>query len=108
MEKVLDFDRAARRALFGADREIPGSGSSAAKSPGRHTRVKITINLDSDVVEHFKTKSRTAGRGYQQLINEALREYLEGSKTERLAREIGEILLDDPSFVARISESIAR
>lgn len=108
MEKVINFDRAARKALFGEEPEIPGSGSSAAKTPGRHTRVKITINLDDDLVEHFKSLSKSEGRGYQQLINEALREHIEGSRTERVAKEVGELLLGDASFVARLAENIAR
>ncbi len=107
MEKVINFDRAARRALFGQEPEIPGAGSSAAKTPARHTRVKITINLDEDIVEHFKTLAQAEGRGYQQLINDSLREYLEGSKGERIAKEVGELLLTDETFLARLAESIA-
>ncbi|MCB0346835.1 MAG: BrnA antitoxin family protein [Bdellovibrionales bacterium] len=107
MEKVLNFDRAARRALFGKEQEIPGAGSSAAKSPGRHTRVKITINLDDDIIEHFKELAAVQGRGYQQLINDALREGIEGGKPERVAQDVGNLLLNDETFLARLAEYIA-
>ena len=40
-------------------------------------KVRITIRLDSDIVEHFKKQVLTAGGGnYQTHINEALREYI--------------------------------
>ena len=77
------------------------------RRPARHTRVKITINLDEDLVEHFKVLAKSEGRGYQQLINEALREQIEGSKSERVAKEVGEILLADETFLARLMESVA-
>src|ERR1700722_7013537 len=41
-------------------------------------KVRITIRLDRDVVDHFRDQVRRAHRGnYQTLINEALREYIE-------------------------------
>ena len=41
-------------------------------------KVRITIRLDGDVIEHFKHQVVTAGGGnYQSLINEALREYIQ-------------------------------
>ncbi len=40
-------------------------------------KVRITIRLDSDIIEHFKEQVHTAGGGnYQTLINNALREYM--------------------------------
>jgi uncharacterized protein (DUF4415 family) len=40
-------------------------------------KVRITIRLDADIVEHFKQKVHKAGGGnYQTLINNALREFL--------------------------------
>lgn len=40
-------------------------------------KIRITIRLDGDVIEHFKQKVRRAGGGnYQTLINEALRDHM--------------------------------
>ncbi len=40
-------------------------------------KVRVTIRLDADIIEHFKDLVHAAGGGnYQTLINEALREYI--------------------------------
>ena len=41
-------------------------------------KVRITIRLDADIIEHFKSVVHEAGGGnYQTLINDALREHLQ-------------------------------
>ena len=41
-------------------------------------KVRITIRLDADVIEHFKMLVHEAGGGnYQTLINQALREHIQ-------------------------------
>ena len=41
-------------------------------------KVRITIRLDADVIEHFKSIVHKAGGGnYQTLINDALREHIQ-------------------------------
>ncbi len=37
---------------------------------------RITIFLDKDIVTEFRERAVKTGRGYQTMINEALREYL--------------------------------
>ena len=40
-------------------------------------KVRITIRLDADIIEHFKKLVHDAGGGnYQRLINDALREHI--------------------------------
>jgi uncharacterized protein (DUF4415 family) len=40
-------------------------------------KIRITIRLDRDIVDHFRNEVRQAHRGnYQTLINDALRDYL--------------------------------
>lgn len=41
-------------------------------------KTRITIYLDNDVLDAFKSEAEKAGRGYQTLINTALRQYLSG------------------------------
>ena len=42
-------------------------------------KTRITIYLDDDVLDAFRERSDRAGMGYQTMINQALREYLEKS-----------------------------
>jgi hypothetical protein len=42
------------------------------------SKVRITIRLDADIIDHFKRKVHDAGGGnYQTLINDALRRLIE-------------------------------
>jgi uncharacterized protein (DUF4415 family) len=52
--------------------------SNAASSATRHVKRKtrITIYLDDEVLEEFRSLSEQSGKGYQTLINAALRNRL--------------------------------
>jgi uncharacterized protein (DUF4415 family) len=56
MKKEYDFSKAKRGAV------LPTTG-----------KTRITLYLDNDVLEHFRVVSEKTGRGYQTLINEALK-----------------------------------
>ena len=44
------------------------------------TKLRITIRLDADIIEHFKRLVHGAGGGnYQTLINDALREHIKAN-----------------------------
>jgi len=60
MKKEYDFSKAKRGPIV---------------TPKEKTR--ITIYLDNDVLEEFRNRSNAVGKGYQTMINEALREYLD-------------------------------
>ena len=50
-------------------------------------KVRITIRLDRDIVDHFRDQVRNAHRGnYQTLINDVLREYL---RQPTIAQQVG-------------------
>lgn len=107
MPDDADFAKRARRVLFGkSNPEIPGAGKSAAERAKRHIRTKVTMNLDGDVVEYFKELAQSEGRSYQLLINQVLREYIEGTNPEKLARTVGELLLESPSFIETLAERL--
>jgi uncharacterized protein (DUF4415 family) len=40
-------------------------------------KTRITIYIDNDVINEFRNRAEAAGYGYQTMINEALREYLQ-------------------------------
>ncbi len=74
MKKEYDFSKAKRGAVI---------------SPVGKTR--ITIYLDDEIVQQFKLRSEKSGKGYQTLINEALKSYLSASEvvlTPELVRKI--------------------
>jgi uncharacterized protein (DUF4415 family) len=59
MKREYDFSKGKRGAV------IPQTG-----------KTRITIYIDDDVLEDFRKRADSMGRGYQTMINEALREYL--------------------------------
>lgn len=50
-------------------------------------KTRITIHLDDDVLEAFRDRADAEGRGYQTMINEALRDHL-GRSGDRVSAEI--------------------
>jgi uncharacterized protein (DUF4415 family) len=70
MKKEYDFSKAKRGAV------LPQKG-----------KTRITIYLDDAVVERFKSLSEKSGKGYQTLINEALRASL-GMAQQPLTAEV--------------------
>ena len=67
-------------------------GAVVKTSPNK---VRITIRLDGDIIEHFKQKVHDAGGGnYQTLINDALRQHIQ-SKTEPLEDKLRKIIREE-------------
>lgn len=62
MRKEYDFSKGKRGAV------IPQRG-----------KTRITIFLDDDILDEFRERSENTGRGYQTMINDALRAYLSKS-----------------------------
>lgn len=76
MKTEYDFSKAKRGAV------VPQTG-----------KTRITIYLDDGVLEEFRNRADAAGKGYQTLINDALRQYLvnaPGSLEETLRKVIRE------------------
>lgn len=78
-------------------REYDFSGARrGALDPLPKGKTRITIRLDDDVLEWFRTQVEAAGGGnYQTLINAALREYMEQQREpleETLRRVVREEL----------------
>ena len=54
-------------------------GKRGAVLPSSSTKVRITIRLDRDIVDWFRSKVEEQGGGnYQSMMNSALRIYMEG------------------------------
>jgi uncharacterized protein (DUF4415 family) len=53
-------------------------GKCGAVRPSSDTKVRITIRLDRDIVDWFRSKVEEQGGGnYQTMLNNALRKYME-------------------------------
>jgi uncharacterized protein (DUF4415 family) len=62
------------------DRNFSAQPSRRARPPKRKTR--ITIYLDDEVLNAFRSMSESCGTGYQTLINAALRHRLDAPGAE--------------------------
>ena len=65
-------------------------GKAMRAPPGEEApprgKIRLTMYLDMAVVEYFR--SRAGGRGYQTLINEALKQAIEQEKLEDVLRRV--------------------
>ena len=60
-------------------------------------KVRITIRLDREIVDHFRNQVRDAHRGnYQTLINDALREHIQSpSIAQQVGLEVRSVLREE-------------
>lgn len=79
MKQKYDFSKAKR-------------GRITPPQPEPRGKTRITIRLDEDLVNHFLSEADASGgaTGYQTLINDALRQYVEGKapKLEETLRRV--------------------
>ena len=71
-------------------------GRIAPSEPEPRGKTRITIRLDEDLVDYFLKESGAYGgaKGYQTLINEALRQHVEG-KAPKLEETLRRILREE-------------
>ncbi len=85
-----DAPKLTQAAFDGARLRVAGKDASRsewqAAVRARVGKQRINIMLDAPVVEHFK--SVAGGRGYQTLINEALRESIRGQDVVNAVRQV--------------------
>ena len=94
MKKEYDFSRA-KRASF---QQLPSEPERA-----RHTKVRITILLDQDVLAFFKARAAEPGaEPYQTQINRVLREHVSRGGPPGKGD-----LLRDQSFISQLAERVA-
>ncbi len=65
---------------------------AVVKQPGK---TRITMYVDDDVLQAFRERAEASGRGYQTMINEALREHLGKSSQPLDARTLRRILREE-------------
>jgi uncharacterized protein (DUF4415 family) len=70
-------------------------GKRGAVIPASANKVRITIRLDADIVDHFKAQVIESGGGnYQTLINNALRHCME-SDDKSLEKRLRKIIREE-------------
>ena len=72
----------------------------------KEAKNRITIYLDADIVEHFKTQAENSKIGYQTLINQTLREKINGSPSLDNADEVIERLLKDKTALSKLKAGL--
>ena len=68
-------------------------GPVAPLPPGKE---RITIRLDTDILDYFRNLVERAGGGnYQTLINNALRSYIEGAQKSTLEETLRRVIREE-------------
>lgn len=78
--KTYDFSKGKRGAVL-----LPPAGKE-----------RITIRLDAQILEYFRSAvDRVGGGNYQTLINKALREYIESEKKPTLEETLRRVIREE-------------
>ena len=75
--KEYDFSQGKRGAV------LPSTG-----------KTRVTIMLDDDVIEAFRARAEASGRGYQTMMNEALRAAMDPDAAPVTLRALREVLAE--------------
>ena len=75
---TYDFNAGKRDAV------IPSSG-----------KTRITIHVDNVILESFRAKATLEGKGYQTLINEALRQVVESNRTPVTLESLRQVIREE-------------
>ena len=95
MKKEFDFSKAKRSEFW---KKMPPPGQL-----DRHTKERITIFIDLDVLSFFRARAATRGKPpYQTQMNQALREYMDGTRPSDKNR------LSDDKLISHLAERVAQ
>ena len=73
-----------------------------------HTKVRITISIDKDVIDHFKSESKAKGAlPYQTQINQALRQLIDQPHASDNVADLKTTLLHDKTFIKAVAKRIS-
>ena len=92
MRAEYDFSKGSRGAL------VPSKG-----------KTRITIYIDDAVLDEFRTRAERAGAGYQTLINDVLKAFLEKNEKPVTAAVLRQIIREElPERLRQTRRSTAR
>ncbi len=72
----------------------------------RDCKSRITIYLDADIVDSFKKEAEKVETGYQTLINQILRQYVDKISVGENSVAIKDDLLKDKSFLKKLKKAL--
>lgn len=78
MKKEYDFSKAKRGPV------VPQSG-----------KTRITIYIDTPILEEFRQRADEAGHGYQTMINEVLKQYLDANQKPLDADAVRQVIREE-------------
>ena len=95
MRKEYDFSKGWRSEYW---KKMPPHDQLA-----RHTKERITIFIDLDILNFFRARAAKRGKpAYQTQINQALREHMEGSRPPTKGNQ------DARKLIAHLAEQVAK
>ena len=62
-------------------------------------KTRITIYIDDDIIEAFRNRADKSGRGYQTIINQALRKYLNKSDKQIDEKTLRRVIREELKIV---------
>lgn len=68
---------------------------------------RITTFMDVDIVDHFKKLAEKQGKGYQTLINQALRQIVDEERNKVEKEDLKKELLSDKKFLAKLKTALS-
>ena len=75
-------------------------------APSREAKSRITINIDTDILDFFKSRAEAAGNPpYQTQINNELRKAMETLKLPE-DKVLTLKMLDNPDFISALAEKL--
>ena len=98
-ESILDDEENFKKRFKRIER--PAFLDSAIKQSLKESKNRITIYLDIDVIEHFKSEAERSHTGYQTLINKTLRDTINAGSVDPLER-----LLKDKKALKRLKAKL--
>ena len=85
-KKSAGFDYQSDARKQGPNVRLTRRGTERRSNTSEVSKQRITIRIDDEILEQFK-QLVPSGRGYQSLINHALREWLAARGVKELVRE---------------------
>jgi hypothetical protein len=71
-------------------------------------KTRITIYIDNAVLDEFRARAERAGTGYQTMMNEALKAYLEKSEPPITEAVLRQVIREELPEVSRLTRSTGR
>jgi uncharacterized protein (DUF4415 family) len=72
----------------------------------RDCKSRITMDVDADIIEYFKQEAARQDKNYQTLINNLLREFVDGRREISAKENFKRELLQDRDFLQKLKEAL--